>query len=102
MKSTKLAVSVKGLTKRYRISSGLVKHNTLAEAMMQRARNPLARAKAEAKRAQVEAEQEKEWAAAEVRRIEARARDPRSDEEIYQARVIADFAEARRQGWGCE
>ena len=60
------------------------------------------KAKAEAKRAQVEAEQEKEWAAAEVRRIEARARDPRSDEEIYQARVIADFAEARRQGWGCE
>jgi lipopolysaccharide transport system ATP-binding protein len=45
--SRKLAVSAKGLTKRYRISSGLVQHNTLGEAMLHRARNPLARAKTE-------------------------------------------------------
>jgi lipopolysaccharide transport system ATP-binding protein len=46
-KSKKLAITVKGLTKRYRISSGLVQHNTLGEAMLHRARNPLARAKME-------------------------------------------------------
>ena len=56
----------------------------------------------ECRNAKAEREEAKAMAAAEVLRIEARAKDPRSDDEIYQANVLADFADARRRGWSCE
>src|SRR5438270_11881785 len=46
MSSNDLAIAVRGLTKEYRIA-GRAKATTLAEAVMQRVRNPLAKAPAE-------------------------------------------------------